>query len=85
MSKYRPDVPIIGVTPEEKSLRKMALYWGVTPTLVDGRLGIHDNLKSLEDHLKKNKLAKTGDKIVITAGAYSEEGGTNMIRLHRLL
>lgn len=85
MSKYRPDVPIIGVTPEEKSLRKMALYWGVTPSLVDGRLGIHDNLKSLEDHLKKNKLAKTGDKIVITAGAYSEEGGTNMIRLHRLL
>ena len=85
ISKYRPEVPIIGVTPDEKSLRKMALYWGVTPTLVDSRLGIHDDLKELEDHLKKNKLAKTGDKIVVTAGAYSEEGGTNMIRLHRLL
>lgn len=85
MSKYRPEVPIIGVTPDERSLRKMALYWGVTPTLVDARLGIHDDLKELEYHLKKNNLAKTGDKIIITAGAYSEEGGTNMIRLHRLL
>lgn len=85
MSKYRPDVPIIGLTPDEKSLRRMALFWGVTPTLVDGRIGIHKDLKDLEDHLKKHKLAKAGDKIVITAGAYSEEGGTNMIRLHRLL
>jgi len=85
MSKYRPSVPILGVTPDERSLRKMALYWGVTPTLVDARLGIHQDLKELEDHLKKQKLAKTGDKIIITAGAYSEEGGTNMIRLHRLL
>ena len=85
MSKYRPSVPIIGVTPDHKSLRKMALYWGVTPTLVDGRLGIHDDLKGLENHLKKENLARAGAKIVITAGANSEEGGTNMIRLHRLL
>jgi len=64
MSKYRPSVPILGVTPDERSLRKMALYWGVTPTLVDARLGIHQDLKELEDHLKKQKLAKPETKLL---------------------
>lgn len=85
LSKYRPEVPIIAITPNKRTLTKMALYWGVVPSLVDKKLGIHDDLKELEDHLKQHKLAKTGDKLVITAGASSEEGGTNMLRLHRLL
>jgi len=85
MSKYRPDVPIIAITPDKKTLTKMALYWGIIPSYTERKLQIHKDLKELEDHLKENELAKAGDKLVITAGAYSEEGGTNMLRLHRLL
>lgn len=85
MSKYRPDVPIIAITPDKRTLQKMALYWGTMPSLTAKRLEMHKNMKELEDHLKEHKLAKTGEKIVITAGAYSEEGGTNMLRLHRML
>jgi pyruvate kinase len=85
MSKYRPDVPIIAITPNIKTFRKMALYWGVVPSKVNGHLEIHKDLKELDRHLKENGLAKAGDKLVVTAGAYSNEGGTNMLRLHRLL
>lgn len=85
LSKYRPDVPIIAITPDKRTLQKMAMYWGIIPSFASKRLQIHEDLKELEDHLKKNKLAKAGDKIVITAGAHSQEGGTNMLRLHRLL
>lgn len=85
LSKYRPDVHIVAITPNKKTFHKMALYWGITPSFTERRIVLHKDLKELEDHLKEHNLAKAGDKIVITAGAHSEEGGTNMLRLHRLL
>lgn len=85
MSKYRPKVPIIAITSNKKTLCHMPLFWGVVPSLIDKHLEVHTSLKELETHLKLNKLTKAGDKIVILAGSTSEEGGTNLMRLHRIL
>jgi len=85
ISKYRPKVPVLALTGIEKTFQKMALYWGVIPSLISERFEITHDLDALEAHLKSNNLAKAGDKIIIIAGSSSEEGGTNMMRLHRLL
>ena len=34
ISKYRPKVPVIAVTPRSNVLRKMALVWGFVPLLM---------------------------------------------------
>ena len=31
VAKYRPKAHVLGVSPKEESLRRMSLYWGVTP------------------------------------------------------
>ncbi len=68
VSKFRPEVPIMGITPNERTLRKMQLYWGVQP------------MKSLEFHTTENICAgaidllqakgivESGDVVVLTAG-----------------
>ncbi len=64
----RPDVPIYAVTPNPRAARKVQLDWGVTP--------IHgyeeDTTENIVSHamycVKRAKLVKTGDVVVITAG-----------------
>jgi len=85
ISKYRPGVPIIALTSHPETLQRMPLLWGVVPSLVEIKVDITPNLHELENHLKKNNLARSGDKLVIIAGSSIEEGATNMMRIHRMM
>ncbi|TYO96240.1 pyruvate kinase [Desulfallas thermosapovorans] len=83
VSKYRPQAPIIAVTPKRTVLRKMALVWGVQPLLV-GRTEDTDSMISaaVEVSLAAG-LIKAGDLIVITAGVpVGVHGTTNLIKVH---
>lgn len=83
VSKYRPQAPIIAVTPKRTVLRKMALVWGVQPLLV-GRTEDTDNMISaaVEVSLAAG-LVKAGDLVVITAGVpVGVQGTTNLIKVH---
>jgi len=85
MSKYRPRVPVLALTMREVSYRKMALYWGIRPSLIDHQVDLHKDLAPFEKHLKEEGLVKSGDKLIIVAGSSIEEGATNMMRIHRVL
>ncbi|AGL01851.1 pyruvate kinase [Desulfoscipio gibsoniae] len=83
VSKYRPQAPIIAVTPKRTVLRKMALVWGVQPLLV-GRTEDTDSMISaaVEVSLAAG-LIKAGDLIVITAGVpVGVHGTTNLVKVH---
>ncbi|WP_347491318.1 pyruvate kinase [Desulfoscipio sp. XC116] len=83
VSKYRPQAPIIAVTPKRTVLRKMALVWGVQPLLV-GRTEDTDSMISaaVEVSLAAG-LIQAGDLIVITAGVpVGVRGTTNLIKVH---
>jgi pyruvate kinase len=85
ISKYRPKVPVLALTQNERTFNRMALLWGVIPSLIPEQVEVTHSLNMLEEHLKNSQLAHAGDKIILIAGSSSEEGGTNMMRLHRLL
>lgn len=81
ISKYRPCVPIIGATTEEKVLRQLMLSWGVVPV----RCVHQDNTDALFDHAvevgKKTGLIHKDDIVVITAGIpLGSSGTTNMLK-----
>ena len=87
MSNLKPIQPIIGVTPSERALRRMSIYWGVQA------------LKSMECHTtddicseaieisKVKRCVETGDVVVLTAGIPALdvnaacEGISNMMRI----
>lgn len=85
VSKFRPEVPIIGVTPHDNVKRRMSLYWGVTPMLISHVSDTDNMIQKVEKLLIASKIAKRGDNIVITAGSpLMKRGTTNLIKLHKI-
>ncbi len=82
VAKYRPGRPIIALTPEEGTRRRLALVWGCLPLSMESGL----SLEAIEKHATKLSLrtgmVKPGDHVVITAGLpLSEQGRTNLIKV----
>jgi pyruvate kinase len=83
ISRYRPKVPIIALTPEAETLRRMALIWGVLP-LDTGDHSRIDTLAALtEKKLLRERLVRKGDVIGIVAGTpMGVRGTTNFMKFH---
>jgi pyruvate kinase len=83
ISRYRPKVPIIALTPETETLRRMALLWGVLP-LETGDHSRIDTLAALtEKKLLRERLVRKGDVIGIVAGTpMGVRGTTNFMKFH---
>ncbi len=85
VSKHRPEVPIYGVVTNHKSLRKLALYFGVFPLKTGSFKYIDEMIFSVEKALQKSGLLKKNDLVVITAGIPVHiPGTTNLIKVHRI-
>ncbi len=71
LARFRPDVPIIAVTPSPMAQRRLCLYWGVT-ALLSKRLNSTDEV--VEDAIRvarEEGYVKEGETVVITAGMVS--------------
>ena len=85
VSRFRSPVPIIGLTTDETTWRKLALSWGVTPAMCEKFTStdvlFYTAKKIAVDVLKLQK----GDKIVITGGDTSGKSGTtNLIKIEEI-
>ena len=85
VSKYRPRCPVIAVTPDEQVLRKLALFWGLTPHLVRKYHDMDEVFEQGNEIAHMLGVAKSGDLIIITAGVpFGVPGNTDMVRVQRL-
>jgi pyruvate kinase len=85
MSKFRPSMPVYGVSADESAVRRMSLFHGVYPLLLPRMDKIEDSVKLVSKHLLEAGFAETGDLIVITFGAPLQgRGRTNMLRLVKI-
>jgi len=81
ISRFRPQAPIIGVTPRPETWRRLALSWGVIPLLAPRTTDIDEMLQVVEEEAKKAGLLSSGDRVVITAGTHiGTQGSTNLIK-----
>ena len=85
ISKYRPSVPIIALSPNKDILGQLLLYWGVQPVKITEPDSV-DELFALGAHQAREMgLSKPGDTIVISAGIpIGETGTTNMLKVERV-
>ena len=83
ISKFRPLVPIIGCSPDEKVLRQMNLSWGVMPIYVEEKKSTDELFEAAVSAARQAGVIKDGDLTVITAGVpLGKSGTTNMMRIH---
>jgi len=79
-AKERPCVPILSLTPNESTARKMALVWGVTSVIVNDLKNFDDILREARHAALSHDMARSGDKAVITAGIpFGRSGETNLL------
>ncbi|MCP9473470.1 MAG: pyruvate kinase [Nitrospira sp.] len=85
ISKQRPASPIIAFTPYESVRQRMALYWGVRPSVIPQIEHTDDRVEEAERRLKSEGLVTGGEKIVILSGTQvGQSGGTNLMKLHEI-
>jgi pyruvate kinase len=85
VAKHRPATPILAVTPDAATLRRLALVWGVQPVAVED---FHDAEELVAACLRLARTAggaEDGDLVALTAGVpVGVRGRTNLLRLHIL-
>ena len=85
VSSYRPPVPILGVCDHIRTSRQLALVWGVHPVLCEAEINYENMLECAREYLHAQRLAKAGDRVVVTAGIpFHVQGTTNMLRIEEL-
>ncbi len=85
LSKERPRVPIIALTPNETVERRLALVWGVRTERFPVMEQNDERVQRIDRLLKDQGMAQSGDRIVMVSGAVAgQEGGTNMMKLHEV-
>ena len=77
IARFRPEFPILTMTPNEKNFHQMAINWGVVPMMahVDN---VADGFQELSCYALKKKLALYGDLVVVSCGSpFGISGTTN--------
>ncbi|MBQ8612488.1 MAG: pyruvate kinase [Oscillospiraceae bacterium] len=82
VSRFRPPVDITGLTTDERTWRRLALSWGVTPVLCE-MFNSTDVLFYTAKNLTKQTLGlKKGDRLMLTGGITNGcSGNTDIIKL----
>ncbi len=83
MARERPRVPILALTPHERTARRLCLYWGVTCCRLDGEVTRFKlAVVGAARKAREEGLAEADDHIVVVAGVpFNEAGSTNILRI----
>ena len=68
VSKFKPKTGIIGISPDEATLRRMQINWGVMPLKSVAVYTTEDICDTAIDLICAKKLAEAGDMVVLTLG-----------------
>lgn len=83
LSKYRPEVRIVGFTPIPETLAKMAFYRGVRPHLFGRREYTDMMIAAAEKFLEKERICERGEAVIMVAGIPpNQQASTNLMKVH---
>lgn len=81
ISRFRPNVNIIGATPNKLAYEQMQLLWGVTPMLTPIFNTTDEMFEIANNLVKANSIAKKNDLIIVTCGTPKKTGCTNLMKI----
>ena len=85
VSRFRPHVPILGITTDLGTWRKLSLSWGVVPVLCESFTSTDVLFYTATNLAKETFSLKKEDKIVITGGVTNgKSGNTSLIKVETI-
>ena len=85
LSKFRPDIPIYAITPDEITYRQLALSWGVTPIHIPGIYTIEEAMEVGINKCLSEQLLQKDDMVVISGGYNDNSSSEGTYRLNKVL
>lgn len=85
IARCRPKTKIIALSPDERSIRRLTLFWGCKPSFVEHTDDIDVMFDIAVEYAQKTGQIAKDDLVVITSGhPLWKAGTTNMIKVRRL-
>ncbi len=82
VSKFRPQTPILAITPHVDVARQLQLVWGVKPLLVLNLPSAGQTFQSAINVAREKELLHDGDLVVMTAGSLQGvSGSTDLLKV----
>ncbi|MCI5547784.1 MAG: pyruvate kinase [Clostridiales bacterium] len=82
VSRFRPSVPVFGITTDEKTWRQLALSWGVQPMMCDRFESIDVLFYTAKQMARRSLSPKPGETMIVTGGmTRGVSGNTNLIKV----
>ncbi len=80
ISRARPELPIMVATSTERAWRQLNMSWGVRPFVLLPCASVEELVRRSIQYIKKHKIAKKGDKMIIVAGEpVGHAGNVNLV------
>jgi pyruvate kinase len=81
-ARERPGVPILALTSNLQTARRLALVWGLHCVHTSDVTNFGDMVKKASQITREEGFAETGERIVVTAGVpFGTPGATNTLRI----
>jgi pyruvate kinase len=85
ISRKRPSLPILAITPELGVARRMALMWGAHSVASEDIHSYEEMVTIAEATVRSEDFARQGDLVVVVAGIpFGQSGSTNNLRVIRI-
>lgn len=85
VARYRPQVPIIVLTPSLNTFSHMLVVYGCEPVLIKSIKSLPEAQKAAQKALRDRGLAESGDTYILTAGIpFGAAGATNMMIVEKM-
>jgi len=81
VSRHRPQTPIVAVSANVATLRKLSLVWGVHPLLAPRERSTDELIRTATGRVCQAGFARAGDRVVVTAGVPPGLGNTNLLKV----
>ena len=86
VSRERPYIPVMCMTPDESVARKMSLFWGIESVVCEPMNLLVDVARRASDYCQDLFGAKVGEKIIMTAGLpFNVTGNTNLLHIFSVM
>lgn len=82
LSKLRGSIPMTALCYDERTWRRLSLYWGIVPLLTPFKEDIQDLLERGIEEALRHQIFKEGDTVVIIFGFSTT--GANSIKVHHI-
>ena len=85
VSRFRCPTDILGITTDERTWRKLALSWGVTPVMSERFNSLDVLFYAAQNFAKREMGLRRGDRIIITGGHIDgTSGNTGVIKIETI-